>query len=132
MLDEPTAGLDPEERIRFRGIISALSQQKIVLLSTHIVSDIEAIANRVILLKKGSILDVKQPGELLHKLGGKVWSVTIDTEDETELIQKFSCSNIMHMDGKSVVRLLSEHKPYTEAIQQPPNMEDMYLYYFGK
>ena len=68
VLDEPTAGLDPEERIRFRGIISALSQQKIVLLSTHIVSDIEAIANRVILLKKGSILDIKQPGELLHEL----------------------------------------------------------------
>lgn len=132
VLDEPTAGLDPEERIRFRGIISALSQQKIVLLSTHIVSDIEAIANQVILLKKGSILDVKQPSELLHGLDGKVWSVTVDAEDEAELIQKFSCSNIMHMDGKSVVRLISEHQPYPEAIQQSPNMEDMYLYYFGQ
>ena len=107
VLDEPTAGLDPEERIRFRGIISALSQQKIVLLSTHIVSDIEAIANQVILLKKGSILDVKQPSELLHGLDGKVWSVTVDAEDEAELIQKFSCSNIMHMDGKSVVRAIN-------------------------
>ena len=132
VLDEPTAGLDPEERIRFRGTISALSQQKIVLLSTHIVSDIEAIANQVILLKKGSILDVKQPSELLHGLDGKVWSVTVDAEDEAELIQKFSCSNIMHMDGKSVVRLISEHQPYPEAIQQSPNMEDMYLYYFGQ
>ena len=132
VLDEPTAGLDPEERIRFRGIISALSQQKIVLLSTHIVSDIEAIANQVILLKKGSILDVKQPSELLHGLDGKVWSVTVDAEDEAELIQKFSCSNIMHMDGKSVVRLISEHQPYPEAIQQSPNMEEMYLYYFGQ
>ena len=132
VLDEPTAGLDPEERIRFRGIISALSQQKIVLLSTHIVSDIEAIANQVILLKKGSILDVKQPAELLKKIEGKVWSVTADTENETELIQKFSYSNIMHMDGKSVVRLLSEHKPCAEAVPQSPNMEDMYLYYFGQ
>ena len=70
VMDEPTAGLDPEERIRFRGIISALSQQKIVLLSTHIVSDIEAIANQVILLKKGSILDVKRPAELLEKIEG--------------------------------------------------------------
>ena len=131
MLDEPTAGRDPEERIRFRGIISALSQQKIVLLSTHIVSDIEAIANRVILLKKGSILDIKQPGELLHELDGKVWSVTVDTEDEAELIQKFPCSNIMHMDGKSVVRLISEQSPCVGATLQSPNMEDMYLYYFG-
>ena len=95
-------------------------------------SDIEAIANQVILLKKGSILDVKQPAELLKKIEGKVWSVTADTENETELIQKFSYSNIMHMDGKSVVRLLSEHKPCAEAVPQSPNMEDMYLYYFGK
>ena len=132
VMDEPTAGLDPEERIRFRGIISALSQQKIVLLSTHIVSDIEAIANQVILLKKGSILDVKRPAELLEKIEGMVWSVTVDTENEAELIQKFPCSNILHTDGKSVVRLLSEHKPCAEAAPQSPNMEDMYLYYFGQ
>lgn len=132
VLDEPTAGLDPEERIRFRGIISVLSQQKIVLLSTHIVSDIEAIANRVILLKKGSILDVKRPAELLEKIEGKVWSVTVDTVNEAKLIQKFSCSNIMHVEGKSVVRLLSEQGPCAEALPQSPNMEDMYLYYFGQ
>ena len=132
VLDEPTAGLDPEERIRFRGIISALSQQKIVLLSTHIVSDIEAIANRVILLKKGSILAVKRPADLLGRMEGKVWSVTVGTEHEPEFVQKFSCSNIMHMDGKSVIRLISEQRPWADAIPQPPNMEDMYLYYFGQ
>lgn len=131
VLDEPTAGLDPEERIRFRGIISGLSQQKIVLLSTHIVSDIEAIANRVILLKKGSILDVKQPSELLERIKGKVWSVTVATENEAELVQKYPCSNIMHMDGKSVIRLLSDEMPYQGAVPLSPNMEDMYLYYFG-
>lgn len=132
VLDEPTAGLDPEERIRFRGIISALSQQKIVLLSTHIVSDIEAIANRVILLKKGSILAVKRPTDLLGRMEGKVWSVTVGTEHEPEFVQKFSCSNIMHMDGKSVIRLISEQRPWADAIPQAPNMEDMYLYYFGQ
>ena len=131
VLDEPTAGLDPEERIRFRGIISGLSQQKIVLLSTHIVSDIEAIANRVILLKKGSILDVKQPPELLERIKGKVWSVTVSTENEAELVQKYPCSNIMHMDGKSVIRLLSDEMPSPGAVPLSPNMEDMYLYYFG-
>lgn len=132
VLDEPTAGLDPEERIRFRGIISALSQQKIVLLSTHIVSDLEAVANHVILLKKGSILAIKQPVELLTEIEGKVWSVTVDTEKELALTQKFPCSNIMHTDGKSVVRLLSEYQPCPEAAPQSPNMEDMYLYYFGQ
>lgn len=130
ILDEPTAGLDPEERIRFRGIISTLSQQKIVLLSTHIVSDIEAIANYVILLKKGSVLNIKRPAELLNMIDGKVWSVTVDTASEPELVKKYPCSNIMHMDGKSVVRLLSKDRPSTEAVLQTPNMEDMYLYYF--
>src|SRR5699024_476062 len=72
ILDEPTAGLDPEERIRFRGIISNLSQQKTVLLSTHIVSDLEAVANKVILLQKGNILAVKKPFELLEQLNGHV------------------------------------------------------------
>lgn len=132
ILDEPTAGLDPEERIRFRSIISALSQQKIVLLSTHIVSDIEAIANQVILLKKGSVLNIKQPVELLQEINGKVWSVTVDTVDEAGLVEKYPCSNIMHMDGKSVIRLLAEHSPSAEAVPQSPNMEDMYLYHFGQ
>ena len=132
ILDEPTAGLDPEERIRFRSIISALSQQKIVLLSTHIVSDIEAIANQVILLKKGSVLNIKQPVELLQEINGKVWSVTVDTVDEAGLVEKYPCSNIMHMDGRSVIRLLAEHSPSAEAVPQSPNMEDMYLYHFGQ
>lgn len=132
VLDEPTAGLDPEERIRFRGIISGLSQQKIVLLSTHIVSDIEAIANRVILLKKGSVLDVKQPSEYLKTIEGKVWSVTAAAENEAELAGKYMCSNIMHADGKSVVRLLSDGMPCPGAVPLSPNMEDVYLYYFGR
>lgn len=132
VLDEPTAGLDPEERIRFRGIISNLSQQKTILLSTHIVSDLEAVANKIILLKKGSVLDVKKPFELLERLNGRVWIVTVPAEEETTLTKEYSCSNVMHTDGKSVIRLLSESKPHSAAIPTTPNMEDMYLYYFGK
>lgn len=132
VLDEPTAGLDPEERMRFRGIISSLSQQKIVLLSTHIVSDVEAIANQVILLKKGIILNVEQPFKLLQQIEGKVWIVTLQTEGEKKLTDKYPCSNIMHMDGKSMVRLISDDKPHDAAIPTAPNMEDLYLHCFGK
>ena len=85
ILDEPTAGLDPEERIRFRGIISNLSQQKTVLLSTHIVSDLEAVANEVILLQKGNVLAVKKPYELLEQLNGHVWIISVPTSEETDL-----------------------------------------------
>ncbi len=132
ILDEPTAGLDPEERIRFRGIISNLSQQKTVLLSTHIVSDLEAVANEVILLQKGNVLAVKKPHELLEQLNGHVWIISVPTSEETVLTNEYACSNVMHTDGRSVIRVLSERKPHPGATLIAPNMEDMYLYYFGK
>lgn len=132
VMDEPTAGLDPEERIRFRGIISSLSQQKLVLLSTHIVSDLDAVANEVILLKKGTMLDVKKPSELLKQLDGIVWTVTVPANEEAELVSTYSCSNIMHQEGNSVLRLISDKKPHSNAVPMTPNMEDMYLYYLGK
>ena len=132
VLDEPTAGLDPEERIRFRGIISGLSQQRIVLLSTHIVSDLEAVANEVILLKRGIVLEIKTPSELLEQVNGKVWIVTVPTAEEAILTKEYACSNVMHTNGQSVIRLLSDNKPHTDAAPIAPNMEDMYLYYFGQ
>ena len=132
VLDEPTAGLDPEERIRFRGIISDLSQQKLVLLSTHIVSDLEAVANESILLRKGVVLELEKPSVLLERLNGQVWLVTVPAADETALTKQYTCSNVMHTDGKSVIRLLSESAPRPDAVQTAPNMEDLYLYYFGR
>lgn len=132
VLDEPTAGLDPEERIRFRGIISNLSRQKTVLLSTHIVSDLEAVANEMILLKKGQVLTVQKPHNLLHKLDGMVWTVSVPCENERDFAEKYPCSNIMHDGEISVLRMLSREKPHNEAVAERPNMEDMYLYYFDK
>ena len=132
VLDEPTAGLDPEERIRFRGIISDLSQQKLVLLSTHIVSDLEAVANEIILLRKGVVLELEKPSVLLERLNGQVWLVTVPAADETALTKQYTCSNVMHTDGKSVIRLLSKSAPRPDAVPTAPNMEDMYLYYFGR
>ena len=132
VLDEPTAGLDPEERIRFRGIISDLSQQKLVLLSTHIVSDLEAVANEIILLRKGVVLELEKPSVLLERLNGQVWSVTVPSADEAALTKQYACSNVMHTDGKSVIRLLSKSAPRPDAVPTAPNMEDLYLYYFGR
>ena len=132
VLDEPTAGLDPEERIRFRGIISDLSQQKLVLLSTHIVSDLEAVANEIILLRKGVVLSMQKPASLLEQLNGQVWLVTVPAADEAALTKQYTCSNVMHTDGKSVIRLLSESVPRPDAVPTAPNMEDLYLYYFGR
>ena len=132
VLDEPTAGLDPEERIRFRGIISDLSQQKLVLLSTHIVSDLEAVANEIILLRKGVVLEMQKPASLLEQLNGQVWLVAVPAADETALTKQYTCSNVLHTDGKSVIRLLSKSAPRPGAVTTAPNMEDMYLYHFGR
>ena len=132
VLDEPTAGLDPEERIRFRGIISDLSQQKLVLLSTHIVSDLEAVANEIILLRKGVVLEMQKPASLLEQLNGQVWLVTVPAADEAALTKQYVCSNVMHTDGNSVIRLLSKSAPRPDAVPTTPNMEDLYLYYFGR
>ena len=132
ILDEPTAGLDPEERIRFRGILSGLSQQRLVLLSTHIVSDLEAVANEIILLKNGVVLKRETPFELLRTLEGAVWTVRIPAGEEAVLTGEYLCSNVMHRDGKSVLRLLSDRKPHPDAAPVTPNMEDMYLKYLGK
>ena len=132
ILDEPTAGLDPEERIRFRGILSGLSQQRLVLLSTHIVSDLEAVANEIILLKNGVVLKRETPFELLRTLEGAVWTVRVPAGEEAVLTGEDLCSNVMHRDGKSVLRLLSDRKPHPDAASTTPNMEDMYLKYLGK
>ena len=131
VLDEPTAGLDPEERIRFRGIISDLSQQKLVLLSTHIVSDLEAVANEIILLRKGVVLEMQKPASLLDRLDGQVWLVTVPAADEAALTKQYVCSNVMHADGQSVLRLLAARRPHPAAVLVPPNMEDLYLHCFG-
>lgn len=132
VMDEPTAGLDPEERIRFRGIISELSQQKTILLSTHIVSDIEAVANKVILLNKGTIITVKPPVELLEELHGRIWTVSVPSIEEMSLTKEYTCSNVLRTNGKSVIRLFSNGKPHPDATLTVPNMEDMYLYFLGK
>ena len=131
VLDEPTAGLDPEERIRFRGIISELSQQKLVLLSTHIVSDLEAAANEIILLRKGVVLEMEKPSVLLERLNGQVWTVTVPAADEAALTKQYACSSVMHAEGKSVLRLLAARRPHPDAVPAAPNMEDLYLHCFG-
>lgn len=130
ILDEPTAGLDPQERIRFRALLTNLAESRLVLLSTHIVSDIEFSADQVILLKKGEILGQETPAELLRELTGKVWEVPVASNEQEELSARYLCSNVSRLEGKVYLRLISESKPSTLAQNVTPNMEDLYLYKF--
>lgn len=131
ILDEPTAGLDPKERVRFRNLISTFSQNKIVLLSTHIVSDVEYIAGDILVMKKGQLLTQGHPSRIIENVRGKVWECKV-TPEEAALLQK-TCNigNLRNEEGIMVLRVIGDEKPCEQAVPVPPNLEDLYLYYFN-
>lgn len=129
ILDEPTAGLDPKERIRFRNLISKFSKDRIVLLATHIVSDIEYIANEVILLREGILIKQNKPTALMDEIRGKVWEVKIAGENSQAFLEQYSISNIVFDEGHYALRIVSEKKPIEGAVSISPNLEDVFLYY---
>lgn len=132
ILDEPTSGLDPKERIRFRNIISKLSADRIVILATHIVSDIEYIANEVILLKKGELLRCGSPAELLKTVEGRVYGLTVGDDDIGHIMDSYNVGNIHVSEGSYDVRIVcgdGEAVP-EDAVPLEPNLEDVFLYYF--
>ena len=131
ILDEPTAGLDPKERIRFRNLISKLAQNKTVIFCTHIVSDIETIAKEVLLLHHGVLLEKRPIPELTAALDGMVWEVQSDDEETEALMDSFPCSSLVNKDGKLCVRIVSEAKPGEYAAGCKASLEDVYLFRFG-
>lgn len=132
ILDEPTAGLDPNERIRFRNLISELSEKKIVLLSTHIVSDVEYIAGNILLMKSGRIVLSGTGEELTEALEGKVWRCLVPGEQAGSYLKKFKVSNVKAVHGGSELRILAEEVPAPGAVPEKPSLEDVFLYYFGE
>lgn len=130
ILDEPTAGLDPSERIRFRNLISQFAQGRTVLLATHIVSDVECIAKEIIILKEGSLVTQGTTDTLEQNIYGKVWEVTVNAEDATRLGNLYYISNMKQQGGNFSVRIVSDMLPATNAVKTSPNLEDVFLYYF--
>jgi ABC-2 type transport system ATP-binding protein len=131
IVDEPTVGLDPEERVRFRNLLSDLSGERIVILSTHIVSDVEATATRIVLVNKGLLLRVAAPEELLKELDGKVWEWTVSSDDLMALKGKYLVSGTIRRSDGVQVRVVSESQPESDAQNVSPNLEDAYLYFIG-
>lgn len=130
VLDEPTAGLDPKERVRFRNMISDYAKDRIVILSTHIVSDIEAIADEVLLLRKGKLISSGTVSELTKRAEGKVWELAVDPAKAKHWQNKAAVVNLRHEDGKVVLRILSDDRPSEEAVPCETTLEDIYLYDF--
>lgn len=131
VLDEPTAGLDPKERVRFRNLISAFSKERIVILSTHIVSDVEFIAEKIIMMKSGSILHYGRPREITSEIRGKVWKCVVPAEKAEQYTARLNVSNLRNADNnQTILRVISKEPPLNGALQVEPNLEDLYLYYF--
>lgn len=132
ILDEPTAGLDPNERIRFRNLISELSEKRMVLLSTHIVSDVEYIANEICLMKEGTIIQKGTAEKLTASLPVHVWKGIVDKNKLSALMQQYRIANMKTEAGQVEVRIISEEKPFSGAICTEACLEDVFLYYFDK
>ena len=128
IVDEPTVGLDPEERVRFRNLLSDLSGERIILLSTHIVSDVEATATEIVILNQGRKLQHASPEKLLELLEGQVWQWIVPSTELPALKQKYILSSTVRRADGIQVRVVSDSAPSPEAQPIPPNLEDVYLH----
>jgi ABC-type multidrug transport system ATPase subunit len=127
IVDEPTAGLDPEERVRFRNLLSELSGERIVILSTHIVSDVEAVATDIALIDHGGLVVESAPETLLQSVDGRVWEIVIPSSELSELRKNYLVSNTAHRSDGVHARVVADHGPAASARPVEPSLEDAYL-----
>lgn len=132
ILDEPTAGLDPKERIRFRNLISELAENRLVLLSTHIVSDVEYIADQILLMKDGSLVHHGTSQQLLAAAPTQVWTCTVPRAQANQLLHQYPVVNLKTLPQGVQLRVLSQTPPTPEAHPAEMTLEDLFLHYFGE
>lgn len=132
VMDEPTAGLDPKERIRFRSIVSKIKYESIIIISTHIVSDVEHIADNIILMNEGKLLEHDRCNNLIDNMKNNVWCVDVDNEKVLEYSEEYRIVNAVNIDREhSRLRIIGENKPIKNSQSVYPTLEDIYMYYFG-
>jgi ABC-2 type transport system ATP-binding protein len=127
IVDEPTAGLDPTERVRFRNLLTTLTLNCLTILSTHIISDVEATADRLVVLQEGQMLVDATPEALLNQAFGKVWSVETDSATALHLQATHQVSGMIHTTIGAQLRIISSSRPHDEAVPVKPHLEDAYL-----
>ncbi len=132
VLDEPTAGLDPKERVRFRNLISELGKDRIVLLSTHIVSDVENIAGTILVMKDGQMLHNGALEHIIKAIEGKVFECVVDNKTAENLMATYPVINLRAEGESTFLRLVCEGKPHDAAVSVSATLEDLYLYYFSE
>ncbi|MBT3750133.1 MAG: hypothetical protein HOG34_14220, partial [Bacteroidetes bacterium] len=132
VVDEPTAGLDPRERIRFRNLLVQLSRDRVVIFSTHIIEDISSSCNQVAVLNKGELKYLGVPLEMAKLAKGNVWQVEVSVSEFDKLSEEYKVVHHMRDGQKIRARLLAAEKPMEDAIEVTPLLEDAYLWMLGK
>ena len=132
VVDEPTAGLDPRERIRFRNLLVELSRERVVIFSTHIIEDISSSCNQVAVLNKGMLRYLGKPIDMTREAEGHVWQIRIPSEEFGKFVGEHLVVHHMTEDGFVRMRVISESKPYENAVAASPNLEDAYLWLLRK
>lgn len=132
ILDEPTAGLDPNERVRFRNLLSELAGERLVLLSTHIVSDVEYIAGEILLMEGGGLRAAGSAEQLITSMPERVWSMTVPKGEADVYMKRYQVSNVRLMHDGVELRLLSGKCPAAAAREERATLEDLFLHYFGE
>ena len=128
ILDEPTSGLDPKERVRFRNIISSLGKNRIIILSTHIVSDVEYIADSIMIMKNGKMIRTGTEEELAEEVKNCVWKCFVPEKEAMELNERYIVSNLKNQGDKVELRIVAKEKPIPDAEPLEVTLEDIYLY----
>lgn len=132
ILDEPTSGLDPKERMHFRTLINRIAEGRIVLLSTHIVSDLESIAREILIMKEGSIIASGTTDNLLSVIEDKVWFCKVTLNDAIQITKNNLISNEKSIDSMVELRVISQMKPFEHAVAVKPALEDLFIFHFGE
>ncbi|PWT75451.1 MAG: ABC transporter ATP-binding protein [Chloroflexi bacterium] len=132
IVDEPTAGLDPEERVRFRTLLASLTTARVVLLSTHIVGDVEAAASRLIVLRSGCVLADTTPQELIQRASGSVWELTVDMLTARQLQERYQISAMIQRSDGIQMHVITTEQPMSGARPVQPDLEEAYLFTIGE
>jgi ABC-2 type transport system ATP-binding protein len=132
IMDEPSVGLDPEERVGLRNLLSDLSADRLILLSTHVVSDVEAIARELVIIADGKLVLTSTPEELLRRAAGKVWKWTIPIADLPALRQRYLVASAIRSSEGVRVRVIAAEQPFASAEAVEPSLEDAYLHFASR
>ena len=129
IIDEPTVGLDPQERANFRQLLTELADERCIIFSTHIVADVESIADRIAIMRSGQLIQLESPSALQDKIATKCWQLTTNFSELKQIQHEFIVSHSVRKENKVELNIVADYCPDARAVSRAPSLEDAYLYF---